>query len=109
MANLVEGVIDIITFPFELWQQRLSKSVNIVRCRKPYPEGYFEDLPTIMAFSIQYLYSDKNWYFFANETPKKKPKEKIKRITSFDPKIEKSPTYGDFENLYPNPQLDIKF
>ena len=40
MANVGEGVIDIITFPFELWQERLSKSVNIVGCRKPYPEGY---------------------------------------------------------------------
>ena len=30
-------------------------------------------------------------------------------MTSFEPKIEKSPTYGDFENLDPHPQLDIKF
>ena len=26
-----------------------------------------------------------------------------------DPKIEKSPTNGDFENFDPQPQLDIKF
>ena len=26
-----------------------------------------------------------------------------------DPKIKKSPTYSDFENFYPHPQLDIKF
>ena len=38
-----------------------------------------------------------------------KPHRKTKRNTSFEPKIEKSPTYGDFENFYPHPQLDIKF
>ena len=42
MANVGKGVIDIITFPFELWQERLSKSVNIAGCRKPYPEGYLK-------------------------------------------------------------------
>ena len=26
-----------------------------------------------------------------------------------DPKIENSPTYGDFENFGPKPKLDIKF
>ena len=26
-----------------------------------------------------------------------------------DPKIKKSPSYGDFENFYPHLQLDIKF
>ena len=26
-----------------------------------------------------------------------------------DPKKENSPTYGDFENFVPKPQLDIKF
>ena len=41
------------------------------------------------------------------ETPAKN-KEK-KKVTCLDPKIEKSPTYGDFENFDPHPQLDIKF
>ena len=41
------------------------------------------------------------------ETPQKNKKKK--KVTSFEPKIEKSPTYGDFENFYPHPQLDIKF
>ena len=44
------------------------------------------------------------WNF---ETPKKKQKEK--KMILLEPKIEKSPTYGDFENFYPHPQLDIKF
>ena len=29
-------------------------------------------------------------------------------MTSLEPKIEKSPTYGVFEFLYPDPQLDQK-
>ena len=41
------------------------------------------------------------------ETPKKNKKKK--KMTLLEPKIEKSPTYGDFENFYPHPQLDIKF
>ena len=36
-------------------------------------------------------------------------KQKEKKMTLLEPKIEKSPTYGDFENFYPHPQLDIKF
>ena len=41
------------------------------------------------------------------ETPKKNKKKK--KMTLLEPKIEKSPTYGDFENFYPHPQLDIEF
>ena len=31
------------------------------------------------------------------------------KIELLDPKIENLPTYGDFENFVPKPQLDIKF
>ena len=45
---------------------------------------------------------------------KKKGASMIFKITArtcelLDPKIEKSPTYGDFQNFDPHPQLDIKF